>query len=191
MFGNENGAEFRETLLQPSNLIGKNRGLNLEIVFGASVSNLSLGEVQFRLREFNNRAESKLVAALCKVKRQSRLLQQLGSHIEALIGCAGIEPGGANIAPNAISKVAHALVRRLGAQIRFLVTGGKQETVKDRNIHVDTGSGIAVTEWGLICRRKTRGARRTDRGHPQIALGARIAERSLVTETRAGKIRPA
>jgi hypothetical protein len=49
MFGNENGAEFRETLLQPSNLIGKNRGLNLEIVFGASVSNLSLGEVQFRL----------------------------------------------------------------------------------------------------------------------------------------------
>jgi hypothetical protein len=38
---------------------------------------------------------------------------------------SGIEPGGANVAPNAIRKVTHVLIFSLGAQVRFLVAGGK------------------------------------------------------------------
>ena len=69
------------------------------------------------------------------------------------------------------------------------MAGGKEEAVKDRNIRIDARRGVAVAERNLVSRRETRRAHRADGGHPQIALGAGITQRSLVAEARAGEIR--
>ena len=93
-------------LLHSTQLIIQIGRLTFVVVLRADLLDLSLGQTQLRLAEFNDRAQAQPVPPFRQIESLRGLVQQLLRQGETLVGGNDIQPGRADILRNTILKIA-------------------------------------------------------------------------------------
>src|ERR1700688_1186446 len=100
--------------LHSSQLVIQISRLAFVVVLRADLLDLSLGQTQLRLAEFNDRAQAQLVPPLRQIVSLRGLVQQLLGEGKTLVGGDDIEPGRADVLCDAVLKVPKKLLLRAG-----------------------------------------------------------------------------
>src|SRR5260370_14383955 len=100
------------------------------LVLGIRVGNVGLGFLEGSLAEFDDGAETDVVAGLREGEGQARLIAQLPGGGKALIGSVGVPPGVSDVAGDVVWKVGGVLAIRLGLQICGFGPRVEEKTLK-------------------------------------------------------------
>ena len=75
------------------------------LVLGIGVGDVGLGFLELGLAEFDDRAETKIVAGLRQIKSEAGLFAELLSDRKALESTVGILPGNSHVTCDVVAKV--------------------------------------------------------------------------------------
>src|SRR5580692_4578951 len=110
------------------------------LVLSVHISDSRIGLLQLSLAQFDDRAQSQLITALGEAEAQVGFFAEFGGDTDPLKRRVRGQPGSANVAYHHVVQVAGTFRGSLGIEICFRSLCGEQESVKDRNIHVDSDS---------------------------------------------------
>src|SRR5580692_6889678 len=107
------------------------------LVLRVDISDSGIGLLQLSLAQFDDRAQSQLITALCEAEAQVGFLGQFGRDADPLECSVRGQPSCANVANEGIVQVAGIFGSRFGIEICFRSLCSEEEPVEDRNTHVD------------------------------------------------------
>src|ERR1051326_8299194 len=87
------------------------------LILRVDVADGSIGLLQLRLAELDNRTQTKVVTSLGQMQSQIRFFRKFGGYSYALEGRVRRQPGCANVAHDPIAQVSRILRRSFGAVI--------------------------------------------------------------------------
>src|SRR5580704_91224 len=125
-------------LLHSTQLIIQIGRLTFVVVLRADLLDLSLGQTQLRLAEFNDRAQAQPVPPFRQIESLRGLVQQLLGEGKPLVGGNDVEPASPDVLGDAVLEVAKKLFLRASPRRRFGVFGIEESSVKKGDIDVET-----------------------------------------------------
>src|SRR5689334_2439434 len=132
------GALSRELpLSERSGLESQRRAARLIFVARRRLFDLRPGLTELRLCQFDNRAQSEVVAFLRQIERVRGLGEELVGQREALPGRLRLEPGDADVADHTILEILQRLLFGRSAKVRFRPTRRVEIAVRQRQRDVD------------------------------------------------------
>ena len=118
------------------------------LVAGIGVGDVGLGFLEFGLAEFDDGAETEMVARLCKVEGEAGLFAQLLSDGKSLVGAGDVLPGSAHIAGDIVSEVGKLLTIDLGLEIGGFGASVEEKAVEDRDVDIYADGGAPQVVLG-------------------------------------------
>ena len=103
--------------------------LNLIVVLGVQVFNLSVGDVQLRLRQFHDGGQTQVITSLGQLKAQRGRTQKLRGDIDPLIGLVGAGPCDTHIPADPLLLVAQPLIGFQGMLVGGFAARGKKVSI--------------------------------------------------------------
>ena len=110
--------------------------------FRIGVLDVGFRFLQFGLREFDDRAETQVIAGFCKVEGEVSLLPELLCDGETFESAAGILPGVANVAGDVVASVQELLSMGFGLEIGSFAACVVEKTIKKWNVDVDADGAV-------------------------------------------------
>ncbi len=142
------------------------------LVAGIGVGDVGLGFLEFGLAEFDDGAETEMVARLRKVEGEAGLFAQLLGDGKSLVGAGDVLPGSAHIARDIVSEVGKLLTIDLGLEIGGFGASVEEKSVEDRDVDIYADGAVPIRDVVVPNGNFADNAEGADGGALQIVLGA-------------------